>query len=189
MVQAILSGQKTMTRRVVKDQPNAKDVTGCGMSCFTPDGKISIRGHRPDGSAAEWFRKGYGLIGDRLWVRETFQIIPPNKIFYKADKENIANKGWRPSIFMPRSASRITLEITGIKVERLQDISEEDAKREGVEKTEFGYKNYDKSYPVAEFMGGGSPARRSFMTLWESINGTGSWNANPWVWVIEFKRI
>ena len=93
---------------------------------------------------------------------------------------------WKPSTHMPRWASRITLEVTGVRVERLQDISEYDAEREGVEDSAL--------LPMTHFMdySDGSETRSaqySFQTLWESINGPGSWEANPWTWVIEFKRI
>jgi len=90
---------------------------------------------------------------------------------------------------MPKEACRIRLEVTDVRVERLNDISEEDTKAEGIEKTPFGYKNYNKSYPVFEYMGGGTEALRSYMSLWESINGEGSWDKNLWVWIIEFKPI
>lgn len=103
---------------------------------------------------------------------------PPHK------GEPVAGK-LRPNIFMPRWASRIDLEITGIRVERLQDISEEDAKAEGIEKTPSGFWSL---YGQGEVDGTYSP-RTSYRALWESLNGPGSWEANPWLWVIEFKVI
>ncbi len=114
------------------------------------------------------------IPGDRLWVRETFQVVPPNTIFYKADKQNTATKGWIPSIFMPRWASRITLEITNIRVERLQEITEEDARAEG-----------------CGFSGPGSSTPRwNFQQVWGSINGKKHpWESNPFIWVISFKRM
>lgn len=121
-------------------------------------------------------------IRDRLWVRETFSLQPDNPngrkkhIVYKTDFEAPVSKAfkYKPSIFMPRWASRITLEITGIRVERLQEISNKDAIAEGVK--------YDVSKE------GGWPVSR-YKALWESINGKDSWEANPFVWVTEFKRL
>lgn len=133
--------------------------------------------------------------GLRLWVRETWKsganVQPPidEPYIYAADLgPNGAMKWaatWKPSIHMPRAASRITLEITGVRVERLQDISEEDARAEGARECD----------PVSgrEVMLAGPSQRGSFVLhyryLWDSINGKGSWNANPWVWVIEFSRV
>ena len=99
---------------------------------------------------------------------------------------------WRPSIHMPRWASRITLEITDIRVERLQEISEDDAKAEGVEPWVIGDGWREYGLPPDVEAAGTHPlrsARDSFASLWESINGPGSWKANPWVWVIEFRRV
>lgn len=157
----------------------------------------------------------YGKVGDILWVRETFAPWDDNNHYaYKADgfierygawERDTPKKfhdverieKWKPGIFMPRSACRIFLEITAIRVERLQDISEEDAEAEGIEfmNTQVGrmYKDY-----VADPSGYGDPKHdfpsvgwpiESFKTLWESINGPGSWEINPWVWVIEFKKV
>lgn len=118
-------------------------------------------------------------------------------VIHKASWDGQEMVGWKPSIHMPRWASRITLEITGVSVERLNEISEQDAKAEGID--DGGCTNCgepEKSHPV---MKSGQPwypcevaqpdYRDSFVRLWESINGPGSWEANPWVWVVEFKRI
>ncbi len=96
---------------------------------------------------------------------------------------------WKPSIHMPRWASRITLEVTGVRVERLQDISEEDAIAEGVEVLWRGYDDAQDFYRNYHTGGYLFTAKASYRTLWESINGPGSWERNDWVWVIEFKRI
>lgn len=136
----------------------------------------------------EHFKSPYGAIGDVLWVRETwaeFQGLEdaPTCYVYKADgtwddKVHLIDNKWKPSIFMPRSASRISLRITNIRVERLKEISEEDAKREGViYPANPGVENYGNGYYA------------NFRLLWESINGKGSWEENPWVWVIEFEVI
>lgn len=160
----------------------------------------------------------YGGEGDQLWVRETHAVVrigvetfPGVKerhyagIAYKADdgREEVditpsqykeldakESKGWKPSIHMPRYASRIQLEITNIRVERLQDISEVDALAEGIQAYSDGtYRDYNvPDDMVFDHNTFASPVD-SYRTLWDTINGPGSWEANPWVWVIEFRRI
>ncbi len=139
----------------------------------------------PDGDR-DFVQCPFGTVGDRLWVREAWQAVDadcrvvsgrleqnqyPNA-FYKADGPNPCK--WRPSIHMPRWASRITLEITGVRVERLNDISEADAIAEGCQCAGF---------PAS------LTNRGAFAKLWQSINGDDSWAANPWVWVVEFRRV
>ena len=160
----------------------------------------------------EWLRNPYGQPGDRLWVKETFFDVRPwryeplfggvaGDFIYRAEYEYREEQGrpdilggrhWRPSIFMPRAASRLTLEIASVRVERLQDITREDAIAEGLEarETEIGpfYPDYGwklKGGSRHEF----ADPRESYRTLWEKLNGAGSWAANPWVWVLEFKRV
>jgi hypothetical protein len=155
MVRAILDGRKTQTRRVIKPQPGDihRDL-------------LRINYHCP-----------YGQPGDHLWVRETFQIDDnyPDMVFYKADDlaGHISTK-WNSPIYMPRCDSRITLEITNRRVERVQDITEEDAMAEGVGR-----------------IAGLGEYRQCFKNLWDSINKKRDygWDTNPYVWVIEFKRI
>ena len=202
MVKAILDGQKTMTRRV--------------------------------NSIGEYYisdkRCPYGVVGDRLWVRETWYYeehmhdstagapdlpgdLYSHRLVFKADcpdypvNVGVGQHGWRPSIFMPRWASRILLEVTDIKVERLQDITEEDAEKEGI----------PNEYPMSDiycYHCGGrgliethhretlgameidcpycDTAVKRFATLWDSINGKKpgkTWKDNPWVWVVEFRRV
>ena len=138
----------------------------------------------------------YGLPGDRLFVREAFRLCqeaddvsprdsdPGYRVWYEADKPHQLGAGrLRPSIHMPRWASRITLEVTGVRVERLQDISEADARAEGIT-----VPNCQCGYGLDGNLMSGT-ASGAYMLLWESINGPGSWNANPWVWVVEFKRV
>lgn len=180
MVRAILSGAKTQTRRVMKVR--------CHSICENDDGKLWPWSEDVELTEDFWHPCPFGQPGDRLWVRETWGALPHmlggfqrESLRYRADGEYQNEHGawrWRPSIHMPRWASRITLEITGVRVERLQDISEADAKAEGVS------------------MPDGTPAppdfwsyQQEFRHLWEQINGPGSWDANPWVWVIEFKRL
>lgn len=209
MVRAILDGRKTQTRRVVKPQPES----GHDGEPYWHVGGYRAWQFR---GIADPLRMGtnnplvcpYGQPGDRLWVRETwaavhFSIdpetgfaddwhgshdIPPgdgggywSKLYaadnHPTDKEE-RGFSWRPSIHMPRWASRITLEVTGVRVERLCEISDGDAKAEGVE------------LPSGIFLAGSrTPHRVEFFKLWESINGAGSWDANPWVWVVEFRRL
>lgn len=200
MVQAILEGRKTQTRRIVSDCTVINDPRS--IVSLTDGNRFAhfrFKGEQAD-FAGDVFP--YGKIGDRIWVRETFQdaqCFDFNKtgFVYKADKGCVEfaksyNIRWKPSIHMPRAASRILLEVEEIQVERLQDITEQDAISEGVEKLCFGtifYKHYDtKKFKSAN---GGTPlvrnARSSFMTLWSSLYSEESLQMNPWVWVVKFK--
>ena len=182
MVRAILDGRKTMTRRVVKPQPYDDDFR-VGLYHPTLEDRHGIYpGPETFGvSNSEWSIKCPYQPGMKLWVRETFN--PGNYYpIYKADMPVLGGGiKWKPSIFMPRAASRIDLLIKSVRVERLQDITEEDAINEGInlryDKDEDGLVIYDKRNVEA------------FKELWESINGKGSWEKNPFVWVIEFKKI
>jgi len=214
MVRAILDGSKTQTRRILK--------SNCQEIGERDDGSRWPWSEHPDTAADHWHACPLGQPGDRLWVRETWLEDPeddgtwhytqymgckgsslseiPRK-FQKPDhciyREGWDGPGltWRPSIHMPRWASRILLEITGVRVERLQDISRKDAVAEGLHRYEHVWR--DAEYPlddVAYEPTKGWATRYScpvqaYHALWESINGAGSWNANPWVWVVEFKRV
>ena len=112
------------------------------------------------------------------------RLIPQDARIHYAATEDRGGLLWRPSIHMPRWASRITLEVTGVRVERLQDISEADAYAEGIEQTDF-IEEAEHQEPAT----GAPPGRYAYRALWESINGPDSWTANPWVWAVEFKRI
>lgn len=189
MVQATLEGRKTQTRRVVKPQPEQilaqGIVDGRGYGITTERNTISH--YCP-----------YGQPGDRLWVRETLIQQGELGLQYVADSEWIdeaiipvsygpygGDYTFRniPAIHMPRWACRLLLEITAIRVERLQDISEEDAIREGVFwDSESGF------WYVGDTLQAQS-ATEAFMKLWIAINGEESWKANPWVWAIEFRRV
>ncbi|ABR84785.2 MULTISPECIES: hypothetical protein [Pseudomonas aeruginosa group] len=194
MVRAILEGRKTVTRRVVKPQP---DFLGSMVDPYTPfktlDAGLHARITCP-----------HGQPGDRLWVREAWaadaqvDAIAPRDlsqgepIWYPADFSvrqtgcSMISKGrGRPSIHMPRWASRILLEIIAVRVERLQDISEEQALAEGVR----GEPCDHARQACADIGCWGDTAKGAFGFLWESLNGEGSWAANPWVWVVEFKRV
>jgi len=217
MVRAILSGQKTQTRRIVKNQREGDcwsvkpaEVQLCAR--HTHDWWLPT-GTKPYSSLPACH---HGNVGDRIWVRETWGVVsheldedgriqpwnpdrPATAIqempfgngyysghaIYAADGDftwgdddgyEDGRSCWKPSIHMPRAASRILLEITGVRVERLNDISEDDARSEGV---------MPKSLPAEKLVGG----KLAFAELWASIYGYENWQANPWVWVIEFKRV
>ena len=187
MVRAILEGKKSQTRRAIK-LPAApmrlgewEPTTVGGEGCFT-FGKNREKISVPEQTAIWHTRNGktlvcpYGEVGNRLWVRETFKPISGGYAF-KADNhvnwcKSVRETKWRPSIHMPRRASRIDLEITGVRIERLGDISRDDAIAEGAPRPDAAYSMRD-----------------SYRMLWEAINGKGSWDLNPWVWVIEFTRV
>lgn len=202
MVRAILSGNKTQTRRIVDRVAGFGKVREFSPS-DTPGYDFNFRCRRglwQDFRRTEIFdRCPYGMPGDRLWVRECFYIdhidhvigplVKPDgeiPIYYRADGDcclqipeccccEVGKPRWRPSIHMPRWASRITLEITGVRVERLQEISDQDAVSEGIEILD----SFDPEFG----------ARGTFRELWQSINGPDSWDLNPWVWVVCFERI
>ena len=182
MVRAILDGRKTQTRRVIKEK--------------------LMRGEGAHVNNCQ-----YGKPGDRLWVRETWQgplfydEIPedwnsdkyktPEYCYYKAsgdscdftDSDDNFVERWSPSIHMPRWASRILLEVTNVRVERLHDISEEDAKAEGSYVCDyFGRRLLDQSSNQGCYKWG-------YRSIWESLNGSGSWHLNPFVWVVEFRTL
>jgi hypothetical protein len=219
MVKAILEGRKTQTRRVAKQFNDDITDLVCEDGGGNWIGWSGYLDHRelPDFTKKEYpngegYPCPYGKVGDHLWVKETFQFVTDpfsitENVMYKADGETkrlpagtfkdgqqvynreSKNIKWRPSLFMPRYASRITLEIVSVRCERLNEISEADAADEGLEgkwfpnigSGTFFYKNY----LTGEF---GLIPSASYRTLWESINGVGSWDLNPFVWVIEFKK-
>jgi hypothetical protein len=190
MVRAILGGQKTQTRRIMKPQP-------------TLEGDRYIWGKTGifvDAPLIE-YKCPYGRASNRLWVKETW-YQGTEKLWYKADIEDLSQcgiSGWKSSMFMPRTASRITLEVVKVRVERLQDISEEDAIAEGIRRIgdtfpqsgDFWKKGpnfYTIEYPGWSF--NAPTAKECFAHLWDSINGKSyPWSANPWLWVVEFKRV
>jgi len=198
MVRALLAGTKTQTRRVVKFPPWAigheHKLLSTGLAEFV------------DGSPRRRMGCPYGVPGDRLWVRESFAYLGCSprvgafpwgtngirggdfegeagcecfRLSYAADNDECPEHttgaefrgGWHPSIHMPRWASRITLEVTGVRVQRIQDISEEDARAEGCPG--------ESEESAAE----------EYAHLWNSINGPGAWDLNPWVWAVSFRRV
>lgn len=196
MVRAILEGRKTVTRRAVKGLqiPTEDKTTPHEGLRWSALGQRHLRygfnvfGSTEEECAHELARCGvcpFGKPGDRLWVRETFADIGC-RLTYRADLYDGAHcmvKKWIPSIHMPRSASRVLLEITAVRVERLQDISEEQALAEGVRDAGEGFFDVEDSKHFA------ADPRESFASLWSSINGESSWDANPWVWCVSFRRV
>jgi hypothetical protein len=203
MVRATLAGAKTQTRRV------ASDVDG-----FTPQGEPELRGHSklpvvcahwPSGHYADSTR--YGQPGARLWVREAWRApeqfdampprdIPPStRVRYEAQRPDDFDAEWgryRHARFMPRWASRIDLEAVKVRIERLQAISEADCIAEGIQPIpDTGPSAGPNRFSVVDAFGSTNfpTAKGAYGFLWESINGAGSWDANPWVWVVEFKRV
>jgi hypothetical protein len=186
MVRAILEGRKTQTRRIIKPQPVEKD-GWFSREGYTAGSEKALREGMPFFGGCP-----YGSSGERIWVREAFQhnLNSRERYRYRADshaglEKRVGDGRWTPSIHMPRVASRINLEITGVRIERLNDISEADAVAEGIEPVRNIWKLYGQQMPG--FADATGQPRKSYASLWESINGPGSWAANPWVWVVEFK--
>ena len=198
MIRAIREGRKSQTRRIVKQVPHwqhcGKDIMDWGLSgCYTDDeGRhwLDIQTEVDDNSHDE-IQCPYGKPGDRLWVRETWRMDAYNiaaeyRATTSALMEHVAP--WKPSIFMPRWASRITLEIVSVRVERLQDISILDSYAEGVGGT-YGETGIIVGFPGLNYEWDNKNAIEQYQWLWESIHGPGSWDANPWVWAVEFKEV
>lgn len=188
MVRSTLAGRKTQTRRIaiVSSDPNRIIPTDFDAIEALLEIENTFNGRRT------WMPCPFGKPGDRLYVRETwsthacFDKIAPRElttrsVHYWADGKIETGKG-RPSIHMPRWASRIHLKISDVRVERLQDISEKDVLAEGVVAEE----RHMNGYCAGEFL---PPYLRAWRELWESINGAGSWDLNPYVWAITFKRL
>ena len=195
-VRAIQEGRKTMTRRMIKPQP---EIDTRYETAVIEDGKLKIyaRGIGDLWETRRIYKMPYH-VGDILWVRETWRCnsvgkagntematieykvgigrnihdITPVQALYFGSKAN-----WRPSIHMPRACARIFLEVKSVRVERLQDISQEDARAEGVKPYHYGV--------------GGTSYKNAFLDVWNSLNAKSdySWDSNPWVWVIEFERV
>ena len=189
MVRALLAGTKTQTRRIFKPDRMTWDANGRYTTHAMRGGELSTTGSGPFKPSSWLHYCPYGQPGDRLWVRESFARVPTacesEDIVFAADYQDGSDRAagvrYTPSIHMPRWASRITLEVTGVRVERLQDIDLADALAEGISDTGaliLDRAGNEQGGPIAEYA-----------VLWEQINGPGSWDANPWVWVIEFKRV
>lgn len=200
MVRAILAGTKTQTRRVVK---SCKDMSfGCQLKPNEIAGEIN---------AGDYTNSKFGQLGDQLWVRESFQPLFAAGVESQYEVDWKTGKGYaisypatdgiqeyidvddnlkdscKPSIHMPRWASRITLEIIGIRVEKLHDISESDARAEGADHNGTCDHVRQRCEDIGCF--GPNSYRGGYAELWDQINGAGAWDANPYVWVISFKRV
>lgn len=220
MVRALLAGRKTQTRRAVKPQPNQRSEPAQRM-----DGRWQWLYLREAGPT---FSCPYGVVGDRLWARETWMPDPPRDgtwpstvydgckphdislipdhfrapvfCLYRATWEHAPLVGWVPAIHMFRWASRMTHELTEVRLQRLQEITEVDAIDEGVltlgaEWLAAAFPDYHAAHAAWEAKGeqtrppfGPSPVQR-YAKLWEQINGAGSWDANPYVWALTFKEV
>lgn len=202
MVRAIREGRKTQTRRVVKPQPPDFVKAACWSG---HDRLWNFTNGRTVGLRNAPAKCPYGMPGDRLWVKETWRPAWHPELFcsvqyaadstYRKPEIHSEERGhrfaylcevsgdnaepWHPSIHMWREFSRITLEIVGVRVEQLNAISEADARAEGVEET------FDTAGGCHER----TTAKENYAALWNDINGPGSWAANPWVWVLDFKRV
>lgn len=209
---------KTMTRRIIKPQP-------LEISWFEHQQGWCARVREDMGSAEHpayvMMPCPYGKVGDLLWVREPWAFPGEEALMYQGNPDDVAlyekwMKGenypkikWTPSIHMPRWACRTVLEITEIRVERVQEISEDDARAEGITRRDPLPDDYSRNLPCShcgqrksqhvgtvrvcfgshgEIFNSGT-FKGGFYWLWESINGAGSWDANPWVWVIGFKKV
>lgn len=240
MVRALLDGTKTQTRRVCKPAQFYSLSAVVEVPDPAERGQVYNGSHFGDEDGEVQFACPYGGRGDRLWVRETFTegwplrndgIVDqfdedgnqkPKGFYYRATNPDLewCDGGddcsipvpWRPSIHMPRTASRINLEVTGVRVERLQALSEADSIAEGITFTDYGQRCLHTGRGWTEVGNCPAPphthqqlpgwgvepagheqcmhsAQGAYSSLWEQINGPGSWAANPWVWVVEFKRL
>ncbi len=218
MVRAILDGRKTQTRRLVK-YGDIKTYPEWFAAIYPDGGGNWVAWSRDMPGTAEFTKKAYpngegflcpyGHPGDHLWVRETWAefagIEFKTEYIYRADsiydtpaKEPLSGHRWRPSIHMPRAAARIHLHITDIRAQRLHDITEADAIAEGFAKICKDGQTWKFGIPDTDGYPGGrgwpwqhwdrSPIK-AYQTLWEKINGPGSWDTNPWVWVIQFNKM
>ena len=195
MIRALLDGKKTQTRRIVKPQPEWMQTDALGSVATIGRSTGMAEALCPYGRAGDllWVREVWALCGSLANVRpkdfEFPHIVLRDGLRYQSDDDGYDGtvQYWRPSIHMPRWASRLTLRLTDVRIERLQEISEADAQAEGITGPHYvGYQAY--------FLPGDSKPRYScataaFECLWESLHGPDSWSANPWVWALTFDVI
>lgn len=183
-INGILEGRKTQTRRIIKPAPGLDE------------SKSSALVNEAWQAGFVDAKCPFGVPGDRLWVRETWsaphafdghppRLIPAGTTFHYAATEERGGLLWRPSIHMPRWASRLTLEVTGIRVERAQDISFADCRAEGCDPNWQGL----APHPDCNCDGKHVGEKWHFRELWDDTNGKGAWDRNDWCWVVEFKRL
>lgn len=198
MVRAILDGRKTQTRRVVKPQPDewqwqevlSGETKKFGGWCWDYGNGTSVE----VGGEAMLGKCPYGMVGDRLWVRERFRAVRPftgdmdhdysnwNVSYYADDNPGYRDRDkWRPSIHMPRWASRITIEIESVRVERLRDIPWRDVRDEGVDISDLTSRGCNRDID----------AGHRFADLWDTLHAKDghAWETNPWVWRIQFRKV
>jgi hypothetical protein len=211
MVRAVCERRKTCTRRVMKPQPERRDsppgslrADGWSWRVGEPRPPRLESWPRHDGFAEALAKYcPYGVPGDRLWVRETWARVTDDTIQCRADDPKLIDGPWKPSIHMPRWASRLTLEVTEVRVQRVQEISEEDARAEGLRAVTKDGHTVKYGIPDRDGLPGtdddGWPwnqwdvdPRVAFARAWDSINGKRSgcdWASNPWVWAIYFRPV
>ena len=208
MVRAILDGKKTQTRRVMKPQPEYSDRLTCWLWDRAGHKRMwdSIATNAPPYGFSQdcWIPLSpYGQRGDRLWVRESFfdhgdlpdgtVLERDERIEYRASEWNRVDSAdggpWKPSIHMPRWASRITLELTDVRVQRVQEIADADVEAEGIEHDGQWWRA--GTHPVKGTLQCWPSRQRAFERLWNELNDKRgySWHVNPWVWALTFKRV
>jgi hypothetical protein len=204
LVKAILDGRKTQTRRMIKHQPSGSENFPANDFCnqwFFRDAYYAC----PGNDIGRYVDCPYGKTGDRLWVRETHAIVPATAYraspgveyrlspdgyswaVYRAGWERSQPGAWKPSIHLPRWASRLTLEVVSVRVEQVQSISDEDAEAEGIDALALC------AAPMCDCSGRNCPRIvTAYADIWNNINGKRpgcSWSDNPFVWCIEFRRV
>ncbi len=210
MVHAILSGEKTQTRRALSvkykylEDAIESAVSLGGTWSSDADGHGGLTAKVAEGTFAVPMRCPYGAVGGRLWVKEAIARFEwmdggETSVGYVAtpgvmheDAEWVWKRAQLPGMFMPRGLSRITLEVTDVRVERLQDISLEDMAAEGIRESDYAATAGTMTTSTGTETRDDwitEPVRAPYQRLWERINGAGSWDANPWVWAISFRRI
>ena len=193
MVQAILEGRKTQTRRIVTPSRSGSCDTHhkswLDWDKIYPNNPFGIKVHSKINDTIHRVFPHYNK-GDLLWVREAWCRMD-GELFFRASVKYPETLKWKPSIHMPKAAARIWLQVKDVRVERVKDISESDAISEGVGfgfQMNAGWPDYNNIKDGVCQVTQDTP-EMSFATLWDSINGSESWDSNPWVWVVEFEKI